>query len=100
MDKVFQSVLRKMTVIALGLLTFSLAACVTSTTMIGSKSPLRIPDEEGLRLLAVSDVVSDMPMDEKIGSGHQGLLNLVNDTYYASKISEAIMVGLSVGGLF
>jgi len=78
-----------MTVTALGLLVLSLGACVTSTTMIGSASPLRIPGEEGLRLIAVSDVVSDMPMDEKIGNGHQGLLNLVNDTYYASKISEA-----------
>jgi len=90
MSKVFLSILRKMTVTALGLVLLCLVACGTSKTiMLNSVSPLQLRGEESLRLVAVSDIVSDMPMDEKIGHGHQGLINLVNDTYYASKISEA-----------
>ncbi len=77
----------------MGFLALFLTGCGTKkTTMINSEPPLPVPPEilDDLREIAISDVISAVPMDKVIGHGHQGLINIQNDTYVAgSKISEA-----------
>lgn len=69
-----------------------LSGCTTKTTMLNIEPSIPVPAEirDSLRQVVVSDVISAIPMDSEIGHGHQGAINLRNDTYLAgSKISEA-----------
>ncbi len=70
-----------------------LTGCGTmQTSMLNSEPPMPIAPDAAMALppIEVSNVISSIPMDQEIGHGHQGLVNIRNDTYLAgSKISEA-----------